>query len=264
MAQILRSIDPILPVLDRRPLGIFSDIDGTLAPIVARPESARVSLRNRELLGELLKIDVKVALITGRTTQMAREMTGIEGVAYATIHGLEVSVGDETQPTAGVEPFVEAARSVLRDVAGLKVDGLVVEDKGPIVAFHYRNSLNEWAARGAILDAIGRSAAAEKFVVQEGRKVVELRPPLEINKGTALTDLVARLGVKSLICMGDDITDIAMFGAAERERGDGMRVALVVARSAEIAREVMDAAEYSVDGVAGIEWLLGELVSALR
>ena len=264
MAQILRNIDPILPVLERRPLGIFSDIDGTLAPIVARPEKARVSPRNRELLEELVGVGVRVTLITGRTLEAAQGMTSVEGLAFAAIHGLETSVGGETEPAAGVELYVEAARSVLRDVAGLKVDGLIVEDKGPIVAFHYRNALNEWAARAGILDAIGHSAAAERFVIQEGRKVVELRPPLEVNKGTAVTDLAARLGVASLICMGDDVTDLDMFAAGTRLRDGGMPAALVAVRSPEVAREVMDAADYTVDGVGGVEWLLGELLSALR
>jgi trehalose 6-phosphate phosphatase len=152
-----------------------------------------------------------------------------------------------------VEPYVEAARSVLRDVAGLKVDGLIVEDKGPVVAFHYRNALNEWAARAGILDAIGHSAAAERFVIQEGRKVVELRPPLEVNKGTAVTDLAARLGVKSLICMGDDVTDLDMFAAGTRLRDGGIPAALVAVRSPEVAREVMDTADYAVDGGGGVE-----------
>lgn len=264
MARFIRSIDPLLPVLEGRPLGIFSDIDGTLAPIVARPENARVSPRNQELLIDLVAAGAQVALITGRTLEVAQGMTGVEGVSYAAIHGLEVSVGGEVSLAPGVEPYTEAARVVLKEVADLKVDGLIVEDKGPIVAFHYRNALNEWTARAGILDAIGKSATAEKFVVQEGRKVVELRPPLEINKGTAVAELAARLGVKSLICLGDDLTDLDMFAAASRLREAGMPVAAVVARSPEVARELMDAADYAVDGVAGVEWLLGELLSALR
>lgn len=264
MARFIRSIELILPLLERRPLGIFSDIDGTLAPIVARPENARVSPRNRELLGEIIGAGARVALITGRTLDVARAMTGVDGVAYAAIHGLEISVGGEATPAPGVEPYFEAARVVLRDVADLKVDGLIIEDKGSIVAFHYRSALNEWAARAGILDAIGRSAAAEKFEVQEGRKVVELRPPIEINKGTAVTQLAEQLEVQSLICLGDDLTDLHMFAAASRLRDAGMPVAVVAARSPEISREVMDAADYAVDGVSGVEWLLTELLSSLR
>jgi hypothetical protein len=64
--------------------------------------------------------------------------------------------------------------------------------------------------------------------------------------------------------MGDDLTDLDMFAAGVRQREGGMPVALVAARSPEIAREVMDAADYSVDGVGGVEWLLAELLNALR
>ena len=254
----------MLPVLERRPLGVFSDVDGTLAPIVSRSEDAHITPRCRQLLAALIESGARVALITGRTLEDARETVDLDSVAFAASHGLEVWIQGQTERAEGVEPYVEAASSVLEQTSGLRVDGLTVEDKGAIVAFHYRNALNEWAARAAILDAIGRSAAAERFVVHEGRKVVELRPALEVNKGTAVTDLVSRLGVKSLICMGDDVTDLDMFAAAARERDGGMAVALVAVRSPEIAREVMDAADYWVDGVGGVERLLGELVSALR
>jgi trehalose 6-phosphate phosphatase len=209
-------------------------------------------------------MDVRVALISGRSVAAAREMTGVHGLSYAGVHGLEIAVGGTIEPTPGLEDAVAGARAVLRDVAGLKVDGLIVEDKGPTVAFHYRNALNEWAARAAILDAIGRSQAAEAFNVHEGRKVVELRPPTEANKGTATTELAARLGVKAIVCIGDDITDLDMFSACIGLRDQGTEVAVVAARSQEVAREVMDAAEYCVDGVSGVEWLLGEIVSALR
>jgi len=264
MAQSLNSFEPLLPLLEHRPLGVFSDIDGTLAPIVPRSEDARLSTKCRDLLIALVEGGARVALITGRTLEDARGTADIDGAAFGASHGLELFVDGKIESRPDVEPYVEAARSVLKETRGLRVDGLIVEDKGPIVAFHYRNSLNEWAARAAILDAIGRSPAAERFVIQEGRKVLELRPPLDINKGSALLELADRLEVRSLICLGDDRTDIDMFQAAVRLREEGAFGATVAVRSSEIAPEVLDAADYVVDGVSGVEWLLGELVSALR
>src|SRR3990172_5769766 len=88
MARELTSIEPLLPVIRQRPLGLLSDIDGTLAPIVPRPEDAAVPDAVRALLGQLAARGVKVALITGRSLDMARRMAGLEDAAYAANHGL--------------------------------------------------------------------------------------------------------------------------------------------------------------------------------
>jgi trehalose 6-phosphate phosphatase len=264
MAQFLSTIDPLLPLLEKRPVGVFSDIDGTLAPIVSRPEDARVSDACRRSLQALIEHDVRVVLVTGRTLDMARQMVGMEGVAYGASHGLEVSVDGSAEAASESAPYVERMHKVRAELADLRVDGLTVEEKGPILAFHYRNSLNEWAARGTILDAIGRSTAAEGLKVQEGRKVIELCPPLDINKGTALEGLAKRLGVSSLLCLGDDRTDIDMFRTVSRLRDGGTPGATVAVSSDEIPSELVEVADYRVNGVPSVEKLLGELVTALR
>ncbi len=264
MAKALTTIDLLLPLLEHLPLGIFSDIDGTLAPIVPRPEDARVSPRNRELLSALIERGVRVALITGRTLKMGRAMSGLDGAVYGANHGLELWVEGRSEHPADVDDFVAAARLAREDFAELAIEGLVIEDKGPIVALHYRNSPDESAARSAILAAIGRSRAAKRFVIQEGRKVIEMRPPVDVNKGTALESLASRLAVRSLLCLGDDRTDIDMFQTAARLRDSGTPGATVAVLSEETAPEVVDAADYSVEGVVGVERLLNELLSALR
>ena len=93
--------------------------------------------------------------------------------------------------------------------------------------------------------------------------VVELRPPLRADKGTALEMLVSRLGVEGVICPGDDITDVDMFAALRRLRAQGLGGAAVAVASQEAAPEVEQAADYAVQGPEGIEWLLSEMVRAL-
>jgi trehalose 6-phosphate phosphatase len=92
--------------------------------------------------------------------------------------------------------------------------------------------------------------------------VVELRPPLAVDKGTALETLAERLGLRGIVCLGDDVTDIDMFEAAKRLGDAGRGVATVAVRSAE-ARAVEEAAEYSLEGVAEVEWLLREIARAI-
>lgn len=261
MAEELRDIAPLRPLLEHRPLVLLSDIDGTLAPIVPHPEDASITPRAKEAILQLIDAGVRVAFVTGRPLATARRMAGIEEAFYATNHGLEVWA-----PEGGVEtpeevrPYVGWARDVLREIGGIDAQGVVVEDKGAIIAFHYRLAEEPDAALAAIKGAIGRSAAARHFAVQEGRKVFELRPPLLIHKGTAARMLAARMGAASVLTMGDDVTDFEMFDGV---RSLGVPNAIVGVWNAE-EPEAVERADYFVRGVVGVEWLLGELVKALR
>ncbi len=264
MAEELRNIDRLRPLLRSRPLGIFSDIDGTLAPIVSRPEDARISPRCRELLTRLIGEGVRVALITGRTLEMARKMTDVDGVAFAANHGVSVWIDghDETPPAA--HDYLAEAQRLFRELRGVGANGVFVEVTGPNLAFHYRRAVDQTAAREAILSAIASSSGAKAFGVNEGRKVIELRAPLGIDKGTAVDTLAARLGVRAIICLGDDRTDLDMFRALEQLRAAGLAGVSIAVRSAEATPEVLAVADYWIEGVSGVEWLLGEVLKVLR
>ncbi len=264
MAVPLSDIDPLRPLLARRPLGLASDIDGTLAPIVPRPEDAAVSPACRKLLGALVAHGVRVALVTGRSLETARRMVDMEGVAFAANHGLSLWVDGREEAAPGAAEYVELARQAMAELSCLEVPGVTLEDKEPVLAVHYRRAADREAARQAVLRAIEASPGARGFRVQEGRMVVELRPRLVgVDKGTALAELVRRLGVASLVCLGDDTTDIDMFRTAARLREEGLPAATVAVRSEEATAEVLASADWWVDGVEGVEWLLGEVLRAL-
>jgi trehalose 6-phosphate phosphatase len=264
MAEPLTSIAPLLAVVRRRPLGVMADIDGTLAPIVPRPEDAAVPEETRALLRGLAGKGVRVALITGRSLEAARSIAGLTEVAYAAGHGLTLWIEGRTEVAPGLEPYPELVRRAEHDLEALvsRVPGVQFENKGPLLAVHYRRAANRTAARAAILSAIGGSRAAGGFRTHEGRMVIELRPPLAVDKGTALETLAERLELRGMVCLGDDVTDIDMFEAAKRLGDGGHAVATVAVRSAE-ARAVEEAAEYSVEGVAEVEWLLREIARAI-
>jgi len=255
MAKQLRDINPIRPLLAHRPLAVFSDIDGTLAPIVPDPQDARVTDRAREALRDLMSLGVGVGLSTGRDLAKAREMTGLAGAWYAANHGLTLSAGGVDETPEAVRDFLPRVQAVIRETAGVESAGAFVEDKGPIVAFHYRRAASPEEARAAIDAALSASSAAAAFRVHEGRMVVELRPPVDVDKGTALAELSRRMGAGAVICIGDDITDV---------REGGTPGATVAAESPEATDAVLDGADYSVDGVAGVEWLLEGIARALR
>jgi len=262
-AEELRSIEPLLPLLRQPPLGILSDIDGTLAPIVSNPEDAHISVRSREALRGLMAQGVQVAFITGRAVEKARQMVGLPGTMFAGNHGLNIWDNGALDAPEVLREYVGRARQVIADVCGTQIPGVIVEDKGPVVAFHYRKAPSEAEALAAIRKAIAGSGAAKAFLLQEGRKVLELRPPLPLDKGTALSGLAARMGVKAVLCMGDDATDVDMFRGVNLMRAEGMLGRNIGVWSPEVNPIVLESTDYFVRGVEGIEWMLEELLRAL-
>jgi len=263
VAAELVSIEPLREIISRQPLGILSDIDGTLAPIVPDPAAAAVSPRTRRLLEALIARGVKVALVSGRDVEAARRIVGIQTAAYAGNHGLHIYLGGTTETTEEVQHYLSQARTVLAQIKTVPCPGVTIEDKGPVIAFHYRNAGDEASAREAIFAAIRSARSAGQFSVYEGRKVIELRPPLEINKGTAIVHLAERLGIRSAIALGDDMTDMDMFKGIAQLRKKGIAAATIAVWSEEAPPELLRATDYYVVGVPGVEWLLDQVLRAL-
>ena len=262
MPQLLRDIEPLRPLLAQHPLALLSDIDGTLSPIVPNPDDARVSERNDTTLRALIARGVKVGLITGRDLDRARRLIDLPGAVYAASHGLTIFDGGRVEAPVDVAEWVTRAREIVRGASDLEANGVTIEDKGAIVAFHYRRAPSESAAVAAIRHALSLPVA-NGFRVMEGRKVIELRPPVNADKGSAVIDLVQRMSARSVICLGDDVTDIDMFEAVHRLRSDGARSAVVGVNSPEASENLLAACDYLVEGVEGVEWLLEEVLNAL-
>lgn len=261
MSEPLRDIEPIRPLLARSPFAILSDIDGTLSPIVENPDDASVSTRAHAALSELMARGVSVGLITGRALERAQEMARLPEAMYATNHGLNISAGRGVESPDALREWAEKAQALLPALANLERAGVSVEDKGPIIALHYRRAPSENEAKAAIRGA-AEIALTQGFHLQEGRKVVELRPPIDVNKGTAALELARRMKARAILAMGDDLTDVDLFDAVRSLRPDVESVVVAVT-SAETPDAVMEAADYSVDGVEGVEQLLEDLLRSL-
>jgi len=161
MARPLTGIEPLLPVIRQRPLGLMSDIDGTLSPIVSRPEEATVPKDIRELLRQLVAKGVKVGLITGRSLETARQMAGLDDVAYAAEHGLSLWLDGQRETAPGLREYEALAREAERDIRTVceAIDGVQLENKGALLAMHYRRAGDPAAARKTVVAAGGRSQA---------------------------------------------------------------------------------------------------------
>jgi trehalose 6-phosphate phosphatase len=248
-----------------RPLGVFLDIDGTISRIAPTPADAVVSDRARKALLHLAKQVERLTFISGRSPADAAAMVAVSGdnIAYVGNHGLSLLIGDDDLTPDEALPYVERVQEVVRDIRGLhSTSGVLFEERGPLLTIHYRLAEDQEAARESILAALKRSEAAGGMELSEGRKIVELRPPLDINKGDALERLCRQWDLASILMIGDDITDISAFDALRRLRDyDNLATLSVAVASAEADPAVAAAADHTVDGVAAVEALLEQLTA---
>jgi trehalose 6-phosphate phosphatase len=207
---------------------LFLDVDGVLAPIVPRPEDARVPDETRAELQRLAGRYALVACISGRAGEDARRIVGVPELTYVGNHGLEL------------EPNVDEWATRLRDFL-TSVEWPRKEDKVLTAALHYRGVADEEAAH-AELEQVAERARAAGFVARFGRKVLELVPPIEANKGTAIRRLLTEHHLMRALFAGDDTTDLDGFRAL-----DGLDVGVRVAVSSdEGPRELRSAADLVV------------------
>jgi len=234
--------DELLASLAERPeaAAILLDVDGTLAPIVARPELATVPEETRAELRRLLGRYALVAAVSGRTGEDAAGVVGVDGPLYVGVHGLELA------------PEAESWRGPLHEFA--ETVDLPVEDKGLAIVFHYRGAPDEEAVRERLED-VAADARELGLVAQFGRKVLEVRPPIEADKGTAVQALLRERGLERALYAGDDTTDLDAF------RGlDGLELAVRVAvASAEGPEKLVEAANIVVESPGDLTRLLARL-----
>ena len=244
---------------------IATDFDGTLAPIVADPREARADPEAVAGLRELAGVVGTLAVITGRPAAEAVELGGFEGVPGLIVlghYGLERwEDGALTGP--GDLPGVEAARERLPGVlAGAGAPERVwVEDKGSALAVHTRRAADPVGALAALREPLAGLAADVGLVVEPGRLVIELRPP-GMDKGAALTALVAERKAGPVLFAGDDLGDLAAFGAVRALREDGHPGLTVCSASGEVS-ELAAEADLVVDGPGGVAALLSWLARSL-
>jgi trehalose 6-phosphate phosphatase len=214
---------------------LLSDYDGTLTPIVGRPDDAVLSsgIRNR-LIGLAKKPDFSVGVISGRGMRELKAMVGIEGIYYAGNHGLEI----EGPGLSYITPAAGTTRPLMQELAEqlasnlADVDGVIIQDKGLSVSIHYR--LVVGGEDRTVTDIVHRLTTVPcnegKIRVFSGKKVWEIRPPVDWDKGKAVETIAGE--VKKLrhaerlltVFLGDDVTDEDAFRVMRRPGGWGIYV----------------------------------------
>lgn len=243
---------------------IFCDIDGTLAPIVTRAEQAHVPEGTSRLLGSLARRYGLVACISGRAAADARRLVGVGGIAYAGSHGAEL-----LEPGASHSRIAPAFESwsdrvgrfaTDRDDMELRRLRIRIERKGPIVAFHWRGVPDEDSARTR-LEGFAQEAEAAGLDFHWGRKVLEIRPPVPVDKGLAVREFVESSGMRTALFGGDDATDLDAFSALDALVAEGLLDAAVRVgvRSEEGPGGIVERADLVVEGTQGFVEVLETL-----
>ncbi len=253
-SELEEALQPLLEAPDRA--AIFCDVDGTIAPIVEQAELAGVSERTSRLLGALGRRYAVVACVSGRGARDVRRLVGVDSIDYAGSHGAEVLVAGAREPKwmPGLEQDADRVRRFVGELDGSDLSELRVrlEDKGPIFAFHWRGAPDEIAAQERVEQLAG-AAEAEGLWTHWGRKVLEVRPPVAIDKGRAVRTLLEGRDVSAALFAGDDSTDLDGFEALAGLAAEGTLEAAVRVgvASDEGPPEIVAQADLAVEGVSG-------------
>lgn len=259
-----------LEVLRQRPAALVTDIDGTISAIAPTPLEAVVHADALLALERLIDLLEAVAVVSGRAPGDGAAMVGLAQLTYVGNHGLEriVRGAHWTHPVAeAARPAIAAALEEIR--AGVHAAGeapwLIIENKGVTGTVHYRLAEDPEAA-AALLEPLAAVAAERHGLrVLPGRMIVELRPALAVNKGTAIRELVTDLGLRGVVFFGDDVTDVDGFLALRALREEGLAATLSVGvLAAETPEVVAESVDLHVAGVPACAAVLLEIAAQLR
>jgi trehalose 6-phosphate phosphatase len=262
--------------LDRRPLLVVSDFDGTLSLIVEDPWAARIVELARRALRRLAGLDgVEVAIVSGRAVRDVADRVRVGGARYIGNHGIERGrlgrgrhVRDLAIEPGGADGRLAAQVERIADELALRIPDpwLVIERKPPAVAFHYRQAPDVASAGRQVTQVVDELDPSEAFVRFPGRRVLELRPPGAAAKGDALRSLVEEVRPATTLVLGDDRSDALAFEALRELRDGGVTDGLSVAvqAHAEAPVEVAAAADIVLASPVEAARLLSALARRLR
>ena len=245
---------------------VLLDVDGTLAPIVRHSADAHVPEPTRTLLIDVARRYGLVACVSGRQATEARRIVALGSIVYLGNHGAERLAPGAVEPELDrrVLGWAERIQAFAADALTPEVRRTRVrtEDKGVIVAFHWRETPDEDAARAA-LEVVAQRAESQGLHTHWGRKVLEVRPAVRIDKGTGVVGLLADADLDAALYAGDDATDLDAFRGLDElvEHGRLGCAVRVGVRSDEGPPEIEEAADAVVDGPRGVRELLDALLA---
>lgn len=254
--------------LARRPLGLAFDIDGTLSPIARTSSEARLYPGVAALL-ERMKTKAHIAIATGRAIEDGAAMVGVEDLTYIGVHGLEWSGGLPSTHPVQIVPealaYTEAGTQLLDLVESHLADlpGVYLQRKSVGGSIHYRLASDPAETRQKILALLAEPTSQLHMLLSEGKRIVEIKPPLPIHKGYALRRFVEHFHLQSIVFAGDDRTDLDAVLEIQKLRAEGKSGFAIVVQHDDTLPDLLTHADLLVQGVEGMVKLLQEIAEML-
>ena len=261
--NLLKHTDKLAGLLDGR-VGLFVDFDGTISHLAPTPDDAVISPVAADALRRLSKTLALVCVISGRGVSNLRAKVGVDGLVYVGNHGGESYEAGKLVAAPGMAEYEERIAGLLsalrRQVDG---PGIVWENKKYSAAIHFRATEDPLGVKTALTEAVSGLDEVDGLQVFWGKMILEIRAPNGVHKGDALRELVREHRLDAAIFLGDDMTDLdAMKTLRDMGERDGLRGFSAVVVDESTPEELLDAADYTLDGVSSVETLLDWLLSA--
>jgi trehalose 6-phosphate phosphatase len=256
-------VDAMIDALAERPgeTAILVDYDGALAPIVDLPDDAVPLPAALEALRRLAGLVGRVGIVSGRPVDFLARHVDVPGLVVAGLYGMELLVNGERTVDPRVVPYGDAVVAAA-DEADARLPAVIVERKsGVSVTLHWRTH----PERAEEVIAVAADLARQYGLAElRTRAAIELRPPVAIDKGTAIDALVEGYVVGAFA--GDDTGDLPAFAALGRAAADGRieRAVRIGVRSPEMPVALSEAVDGLVDGPAGLADLLAGVARCIQ
>jgi trehalose 6-phosphate phosphatase len=262
------SLDELIAPLRAEPArsAVLLDVDGVLAPIVEQPDDAHMPETTRRPLIEVAKRYGVVACVSGRRASDARRIVSLGSISYLGSHGSEILRAGTIAPELDreLQAWARRVQAFAHDAYDdeLKRQRVRLEDKEAIAALHWRGVPDEEDAQAAVA-GVAREAERAGFATHWGRKVLEIRPPVRIDKGAGIVRLLRDQDLAAAVYVGDDRTDLNAFQGLDDlvEAGRLAYAAKVGVRSDEGPPELEREADLMVEGTDGVRELLQALIA---
>ncbi|MFH1868003.1 MAG: trehalose-phosphatase [Candidatus Omnitrophota bacterium] len=223
MKPLSPNLKYILPRIRKaRRILLLLDYDGTLTPIVRRPDKALLSPKTKTVLKNLIKNKcIILSVVTGRSIKKIKALVGLSNIYYAGNHGLEIGFGK----SSSVIPEARKSLSLVKKLSAIlkkelwAVKNAEIEDKGVTISVHYRRvSSRQIPQLKKIVSEITQSyVKSKKIIVGGGKKIIEIRPPVKWDKGKYCLYLLKKFKGALPVYIGDDITDEDAFKALKKK-----------------------------------------------
>ena len=255
-------LDELEYLKDPQRTAIITDTDGTISEIAPTPQEAHVDEEMRKILRKISERYRVLAFISGRPVHEALRMVGVPEAIYVGNHGLEYIINGRYERLREVDDYLPIIRKCAIELKKKTPDeNIIFEDKGICYSIHYRQCPDPKLTEERIMDTLREMPESRRIRVDHGRMLVELKPPVEYNKGLIVRKIIEESDVSSAVYLGDDVTDADAFRELRKLESEMMiKAASVIVLSEEIPDEIKDSASFYVSGVPEVlrffRWLL--------